>query len=181
MASYLDILTILLVFFISVALKSQAAPPPKPAVVVPPATVENPLAGLEKRLSKTGLDVKLERRGVVISLPQAILFDSGDDHVSRSALPVVKQIADELRAIPNAVTLIGHSDAMPIHTKRFRYNWELSAKRGLSLMEMLTSEFDIEESRLTVSSDGPNRPAASNATAEGRAGNRRVEIVIASE
>lgn len=185
MASYLDILTILLVFFISVAVKSQAAVQAKPAPVVKPAAsprpVENPLAALEKRLARTGLDVRREHRGVVISLPQAILFGSGDDRVSRSALPVVKQIADEIQGIPNAVTLVGHSDAIPIHNRRFRNNWELSAMRGLRLMEMLTAEFGIDESRLTVSSDGPNRPAASNETEEGRAGNRRVEIIIAAD
>ena len=125
--------------------------------------------------------MRLEKRGVVISLPQSILFDSGDDRISNKARPVVETIVSAIQDLPNRILLIGHTDATPIHNRLFRNNWELSMNRGLRLLELLSQEYGIDEARLSVSSDGANRPAASNQTAEGRAGNRRVEIVIVSE
>ena len=183
MVSYLDVLTILLVFFISVAVRTQAAisvPSPAPKAEKP-TPAPTPLADARKRLSQAGLDVRVEKRGVVISLPQAVLFDSGEDRISKSALPVVKTIASAICDLPNRIMFVGYTDAVPIHNRRFRNNWELSAKRGLRLLELMSREYGISEARLSVSSDGANRPAASNETAEGRAGNRRVEIVIVSE
>jgi chemotaxis protein MotB len=174
MASYVDILTILLVFFIAAALKTQ---PVTAAAAVP---VAHPLATMEKRLAAEGLAVRRDQRGIVISVPQAILFESDDVRFSRSAMPLMKQIAKELAAIPNKVTLVGHTDALPVQKGRFRNNWDLSSQRTLRLLELLMSEFGIEETRLSLASDGPNKPATSNATAEGRAANRRVEIVIAT-
>ncbi len=183
--SYVDVLTILLVFFIVAAAKTLPVkadtPPPPP----PPPKVEqappSPLADAQEKLKKLGLETHLEPRGLVISLPQAILFTAGDDKVSSEAIPMVGKIVDVLRTVPNQVSLIGHADATPIHNHRFKNNWELSAARGLRLLELLTTNYDIPESRLSVSSDGANRPLSSNETPEGRASNRRVEIVIQNQ
>jgi len=184
--SYVDVLTILLVFFIMAAAKSlpahaEAAPPPAPPPP-PPVKVEqaprSPLAQAEEKLKAQGLDANLESRGLVISLPQTILFAPGDDAISRDATPMVEQIAEVLNSLPNHVDLIGHADSAPIHNRRFKNNWELSASRGLRLLELLSERYGIPESRLSVSSDGTNRPKESNDTPEGRAINRRVEILI---
>jgi len=193
--SYMDMLTILLIFFIAIAAKLPAHPPadPPPVAATPtPTPVPTPvpapevpdrpvLSNAQQILEKHGLDVRLEKRGLVISLPQTILFASGDDRISASALPIVEQIADVLRDVPNQVSLIGHADSIPIHNRRFKNNWELSAARGLRLLETLNSRFGIPESRLSVSSDGANRPRSSNDTPNGRAENRRVEIVVLDE
>ena len=193
MVSYVDVLTILLIFFISVALKAQkpaAAPVPQVPVAAaarpaaetvsgppPPA----PLPELQKRLVERGLDVTREQRGVVVSLPQSVLFVSGDDRISSEALPIVGTIAGEIRDLPNRVTLVGYTDAIPISNRRFHNNWELAAARSLRLLELLTRDYGIPESRLSVSSEGSNLPRESNHTPGGRASNRRVEIVIAEE
>lgn len=193
--SYMDMLTILLIFFIAIAAKLPAHPPadPPPVAATPtPTPVPTPvpapevpdrpvLSNAQQILEKHGLDVRLEKRGLVISLPQTILFASGDDRISSSALPIVEQIADVLRDVPNQVSLIGHADSIPIHNRRFKNNWELSAARGLRLLETLNTRFGIAESRLSVSSDGANRPRSSNDTPDGRAENRRVEIVVLDE
>ena len=181
----MDVLTILLIFFIAVAARLPARPKPalaesKPAPVEP-KPAPSPLAQLQKSLQQRGIDAKMEPRGLVISLPQQILFASGDDRVSASALPVVDQIVDVIRQAPNRVSLIGHADSRPIHNRRFANNWELSASRGLRLLELLTGRYAIPESRFSVSSDGTNRPRASNETEDGRASNRRVEIVLLAE
>jgi chemotaxis protein MotB len=172
--SYLDVMTILLIFFIAAAAKTVDAPRTPPAPAEKPA----PLSAVEQDLKASGLDVHREARGLVISLSQQVLFAPGDDRVSESALPTVEQIAAVVRPIPNRVMLIGYADSTPIHNRRFRDNWELSAARGLRLLELLSVQYGIDESRLSVSSEGANRPRGSNQTPAGRAQNRRVEIVI---
>jgi len=97
----------------------------------------------DEKLRSQGLDSRLEKRGLVISLPQAILFPSGEDHVLPAAFPIVSQIADVLNSVPNKVALVGHSDSIPIHNKRFQNNWELSAARSVNLLEVLNSRYGI--------------------------------------
>jgi chemotaxis protein MotB len=188
MVSYVDVLTILLIFFLAAAAKLNQPKPDQP-VNLPPPIVEaapppappNPLAQTEQRLKLDGLEPKMEPRGLTISLPQAILFSPGDDKIRRTAFPTIEKIASELREIPNQVNLVGHSDATPIRHSRFRNNWDLAAARSLRLMELLTSRYGVEPSRLSISSYGPSEPKSSNDTADGRASNRRVEILILSQ
>ena len=195
--SYLDVLTILLIFFVAAAAKTlptTAAPDttpklPQPPPIQWPAPLSIPLEPkppsvletAQQMLENSGLEARLEQRGLVISISQAVLFASGEDRVSMSALPTVKQIADVLRTLPNRVILIGHADSIPIHNHRFKNNWELSAARGLRLLETLTDRYGLDEARLSVSSDGAYRPASSNDTPTGRASNRRVEILVVDE
>lgn len=188
MISYVDVLTILLVFFIAAAAAKTSGEIPKPVeqpkieIAKPtPVIPRSPLADAEAQLAAQGIDAHLRSRGLEISLPQAILFPPGDDHISKDAIPVVEQIAGVLSGLPNRVSLTGHADASPIHNQRFKNNWELSMARGLRLLEMLSGRYGISESRMTVSSDGANRPMESNETPEGRARNRRVEILILNE
>jgi chemotaxis protein MotB len=79
------------------------------------------------------------------------------------------------------VTLAGYADAVPIHNRRFRDNWVLSAARGLSLLEILGTRYGIPQERLAVAGYGSNSPRGPNDTADNRALNRRVEIVILNE
>ena len=183
--SYVDVLTILLVFFIAVAAKlpvvaKQPAPQPEPKQVSTPELKPEPhpvLQEAQETLAEAGLNAHLEDRGLVVSLPQTILFAAGDDKISKDAFPVIEQIVDAIGKLPNRVILCGHADSTPVHG-RFRSNWELSAARSLRILELLVERYGIDESRLSVSSDGANRPVASNDTPDGRATNRRVEIVI---
>ena len=126
--SYADFVTILLVLFVAIAAQGlQSAVPakvisipralelvlvPKPQEPAPPKppAILTALAPLEAK----GVKLKVEPRGIVISLSQKILFDSGDDRVSDDARPVVSEIAEVLRTIPNKVTLIGHADSRPM-------------------------------------------------------------------
>ncbi|MGB6943224.1 MAG: flagellar motor protein MotB [Bryobacteraceae bacterium] len=139
------------------------------------------LVRADEKLRSQGLDSRLEARGLVISLPQAILFPSGEDHVVAAALPIVSQIAEVLSSVPNKVALVGHADSIPIHNQRFHSNWELSAARSVSLLEVLSHRYGISESRLSVQSYGSNDPKDSNDTPAGRAENRRVEILLLDE
>ncbi|MDP9113515.1 MAG: flagellar motor protein MotB [Acidobacteriota bacterium] len=187
MVSYLDVLTILLILFVAMAAQTLQNSQKKPVPVVQAAplakapAVEKPTAAMnaiKADLEKSQLDVQVDSRGVVISLPQALLFQSGEDRINAGALPAVKAIGDVLHKIPNNVSLVGHADATPIHNRHFANNWELAAARGLRLLEILSSRYGIEESRLSVASFGSYDPKSSDDTPDGRASNRRVEIVI---
>jgi chemotaxis protein MotB len=179
MISYMDVLTILLIFFVAAAAKSlELSKVEAPSVAtVPP----DPAPALVRTLISEkldGLDWRAEPRGLAISLPQAVLFRPGKAHVNPAALPTVGRIADVLRGIPNQISLAGHADPVPIHNRRFKNNWELAAARSLELLNVLTTRYEIAESRFTISSFGSSDPRSSNDTAEGRANNRRVEILI---
>ncbi len=202
--SYADFVTILLILFVAIAAQSlhsvplarvprlpaiRTAPIESSPVQVTPTTVapqqptesHEALVKADEKLRAQGLDSRLEKRGLVISLPQAILYPPGEDHVVASAFPIVSQIAAVLASVPNKVALVGHADSVPIHNKRFRSNWELSAARSMNLLEVLSSRYGISESRLSVESYGSNAPKDSNETEAGRAENRRVEILLLDE
>ena len=186
MVSYLDVLTILLILFVAMAAQTlqSSQKKPAPAVVTVPVTApvthgpSAALAAIQQDLEKSHLDVQVDSRGVVVSLPQALLFAPGDDRINSDALATVSAVGDVLSKIPNNVSLVGHTDAVPIHNRRFANNWELAAARGLRLLELLSSRYGIAESRLSVESFGSHDPKSSNDTPDGRAINRRVEIVI---
>ena len=185
--SYTDIVTLLLILFVAAAAQSVHARLPVPTVrpaepvAPPPQGSRQTLIQAEQRLEQHGLDLRLEKRGLIISLPQTILFSSGEDRVAPAALPILSQIAEVLSGIPNKVALVGHADSIPIHNSRFQNNWELSAARSLSLLTLLINQYGIPESRLSLQSYGSNSPVGSNDTEAGRAENRRVEILILDE
>jgi chemotaxis protein MotB len=199
--SYTDFVTILLILFVAIAAQGvhsaqTPAPPaiPKPQSPQPaaqlqpieqaqaqPAKQDPVLVQALEKLRAQGLDSHLEKRGLVISLPQAILFPSGEDHVLPAALPMVSQIAEVISSVPNKVALVGHADSVPIHNKRFHSNWELSAARSVNLLQVLNTRYGISESRLSVQSYGSLDPKNSNETEAGRAENRRVEILLLDE
>jgi chemotaxis protein MotB len=186
--SYTDMVTILLIFFVSIAAQGMkariAARAPVPPQVTftprttPRATLRTTLVDAERKLKPQGLDVRLEPRGLVISLLQSVLFASGQDQVSPLAFPALSQIAAVLRESNNRVALVGHADTIPIHNRRFRDNWQLSAARSLNLLALLTTQYGIDESRLSIQSYGSNHPLGPNDTEAGRRANRRVEILI---
>jgi chemotaxis protein MotB len=193
MISYMDVLTILLIFFVAIAAKVRLHPDPKPIAVVAPlaapsappiaaAAASEPLQTLlqlRQKLEPYGLEMRMEPRGLVISLPQAILFSSGDDRISPHGLPIIAHIAEVLREVPNEVTLIGHADAVPIHNRHFLNNWDLATARSLRMLALLSQRYGVPESRFSIASYGTYRPAGPNDTPGGRAHNRRVEVVIA--
>ena len=180
--SYTDIVTVLLILFVAVAAQGLRDHPVQAAAPKPAPPQSHPaLQQAQQRLQQQGLDLHREARGLVISVPQAVLFASGDDRISPEAFPMVAQIAAVLTDIKNKVILVGHADAIPIHNQRFKSNWELSAARSLSLLELLTTRYSIDDSRLSIQSYGSYNPKTSNDTEDGRAENRRVEILILDE
>ncbi len=120
----------------------------------------------------------LDSRGLTISLRQAAFFPSGGDEIADSEYGSLERIAGAIRDLPNAIQLEGHTDSTPIHNKRFRSNWELSAARGIAMLRLFEDRFGIPADRFAVAGYGETKPVDSNDSAEGRGHNRRVDIVI---
>jgi chemotaxis protein MotB len=152
---------------------------------VPPAdlaaAMESLQAALKPEIDKGQLQVTLQKRGLVVSLREAAFFASGDDAVYQGTYPSIAKIAQVISALPSPVRLEGHTDSVPIHNSRFRNNWELSAARSIAMLELLVSRFSIPPDRLAVAGYADTVPVEPNDTEEGRAHNRRVDIVILNE
>lgn len=116
-------------------------------------------------------------KGIVISLAEAGFFDSGDAKVRDDALPLIDSIADSLQNSRALIRVEGHTDSTPISTPRYPSNWELSSARASAVLAKMISR-GVQPSRLSVAGYGDINPVADNNTTEGRALNRRVDIVI---
>ncbi len=136
---------------------------------------------LKKEIESGRLEVRMEKRGLVISLREATFFPSGGAEVDPATLPVLEAIAKEIKKHPNPVRLEGHTDSVPIHTARFRSNWDLSAARGIAILALFSEKFGVEVERMAIAGFAETAPVASNETVEGRARNRRVDIVVLNE
>ena len=161
--------------------KNQPAPLPAPddKELLPKLTYLT--EELKDEIKAGKLEIKQEQRGLVISLKQAAFFPSGDDTVAPATYEALDKIAKLLRDKPSPIRLEGHTDSRPIHTDRFHNNWELSSARGIAMLEVLSGHFGIPQERLAVVGYADTIPIASNDTDEGRASNRRVDIVILSQ
>jgi chemotaxis protein MotB len=128
------------------------------------------------RIAKDSVTTYNGRDGLVISLHEGGFFESGSAEVTPASIPLLSALVDTLPLRP--VRVEGHTDDIPIHTAQFATNWELSTARASAIARFL-----IEHSRLNpvdVSAAGyaEFHPVATNATAEGRAQNRRVDIIL---
>jgi chemotaxis protein MotB len=135
---------------------------------------------LDSDLKSGKLQLRLDARGLIISMREKAFFASGDDAIAPGSLPILTKIAAVGQSLPNSVRLEGHTDARPIHTSRFRSNWELSTARSIAMLELLRDRFQIPPSRMAVAGYAENSPADTNDTEEGRAHNRRVDLVLLS-
>jgi chemotaxis protein MotB len=150
-----------------------------------PAGQREELAGVANEVEQSMSDlidrelVTVRRHGkwVEVEIKTDILFPSGVATLSPAAEQVLQQLAETLKPFPNAIRVEGHTDNRPISTSAFPSNWELSAARAASVVHLFTRA-GMDPARLAVIGLGENRPAQSNATAEGRNANRRVLLVI---
>ncbi len=136
---------------------------------------------LHKEIQNGDVSLRMEPRGLAISFRQAAVFDSGDDMVKSSAYAPIQKVAHAVSLVPNLVRLEGNTDNIPIHNERFRSNWELSSARSIAILNLLVDRFGVSKSRLGVAGYADVAPIATNETEEGRAKNRRVDVVILSE
>lgn len=135
----------------------------------------------QDEIAKGKIEVFLEPRGLVISLKQAAFFPSGQAALNPDTYPIVDKLASLVLSLPNHVNLEGHTDAVPIRNSRFASNWELSAARSIAMLDLLTVRNKIPRNRLSVAGYADTVPVASNDDPQGRAHNRRVDVIILNE
>jgi chemotaxis protein MotB len=136
---------------------------------------------LSEEIKEGKVEVRLDARGLVVSLRQAAFFPSGGDEIAPSGLQSIEKIARTIRDLPNPVRLEGHTDSIPIHTQRFPSNWELSTARSIAMLLVFTGRYGIPDDRFAVAGYAETQPIDSNDSAEGRTHNRRVDIVILNQ
>jgi chemotaxis protein MotB len=136
---------------------------------------------LQREIAEGKLELSLEPRGLVVSLRQAAFFPSGTDVIDPATYPILDKIAELVNSRTNRVRMEGHTDSVPIHTARYPSNWELSSARAIAMLRLLTDRFKVDHMRMSVTGYADTIPVAPNDTPEGRARNRRVDIVLLSE
>lgn len=144
-------------------------------------TIEGIKAKLDKFAADNGIQSKLvssmEERGLVVSIQETLLFESGSADIDRRAHQILRNISTVLASAPNQIRVEGHTDNLPINTAQFPSNWELSVIRATHVLHILQGE-GVAPSRLSAAGYGEYRPIASNDTAEGQNRNRRIDLII---
>lgn len=135
---------------------------------------------LMQEIRNHSVAVRQGPEGLVISLREMGFYNSGSAELRTDAKPALGRIVDLLRDQPCRIRVEGHTDNVPIHTKEFDSNWELSTARATSMIRQLVTTYEIRPDRLSAAGYGEFHPIASNATEEGRRLNRRIDIVILS-
>jgi chemotaxis protein MotB len=134
-----------------------------------------------KNYPNSGLSMTIDSRGLVISLSSTKFFASGEDEITPTQLPVLDALIKTIAELPNSFQIEGFTDSMPIVTARFRDNWDLSAARASTVLRYTLSHSTISPDHLAIAGYGPYHPVGDNATEEGRALNRRVEVIVKPE
>lgn len=187
---------LLLVPHVAPAQPAPAAPEPQVADVPEPAPVEPEVASApapapapaqpsvddllnELPLDKLGNDIEVvtSESSVSFRINSEILFPSGQSDLNLGGLSVLRHLVPILDSVPHKIIVAGHTDTQDIRSSRFPSNWELSGARAGNVVRYLQSN-GIDAARLVAVGYADTRPLADNSTAEGRARNRRVELIL---
>jgi chemotaxis protein MotB len=200
--TYLDVITLLLVMMVVMlafskpmgeAGKQAENTQPKVEIRLPVPLPENevvdgvhplrqgqadPLEGLPLEQLGPGIEVVSSQGGISFRISSEILFPPGDAQLAPQAGEVIDRLLPVFnKALTYSIVVEGHTDNVPISTPRFPSNWELAAGRAGAVVRHLQTR-GINPTRLSASGYAETRPVASNASPEGRATNRRVELVM---
>ena len=115
---------------------------------------------------------------IILRLADNLVFSSASADIRPEARPILAVVAKALQHNGNEVSIEGHTDNIPLAIDRYPSNWELSSARATAVLRALTEEYGVDAKRVFAAGYGEHRPIASNLTPEGRAVNRRADIVI---
>jgi chemotaxis protein MotB len=136
-------------------------------------------AELEQEINLQRAEISRDGRGLVVSLPERATFRTGSADVTPEARQLIVRVAAALEPLPNPIRIEGHTDDVPIRTSRYASNWELSTARAAAVVTLLISGEHVQPERLSAAGYGEFHPRAANDSAENRARNRRIDLVIA--
>jgi chemotaxis protein MotB len=146
------------------------------------ATLQTELSeALRNEIALREVAMHRESEGLVISLRDFGFFDSGSATIKPESLSALDRIASLLTIRTYKLRIEGHTDNIPIHTAQMASNWELSTARASAIVRVLIVDHHFPPDRLSAAGYAQYHPIASNLTAQGRAQNRRVDIVVLTE
>ncbi|HEU5141304.1 MAG TPA: flagellar motor protein MotB [Bacillales bacterium] len=182
----------------------ESAPTDQIGIDVPdiqlPASVKQPLpeskpkddeqldklyAKLKHYIEENGLSAKMSLVdlpvGVKLTFQDSILFEPGEAQLKQEALQVLGDVSGLLKTVDNEISIIGHTDDVPVDRAEFRSNWELSTARAQSVRRYLQTKSNVKPARMRVVGYGEYKPKVPNDSKAHRAENRRVNIVVLRE
>ncbi|MEL7399689.1 MAG: MotB family protein, partial [Pseudomonadota bacterium] len=135
-------------------------------------------AKLEDEIAEGQVEIETSGKKIIIRIQQRGAFRSGSDYIEDKFLPVIDKIREVLVTVPGKISVEGHTDDIPIQGGRFRSNWGLSTARAAAFAEELFIAPEMDEDRFQIVGHADKMPLVENDSDEGRARNRRVEIII---
>ncbi|MGH1344439.1 MAG: OmpA/MotB family protein [Nannocystales bacterium] len=169
---------------VPIAFSGPPMPQPAPRIVATPAELllDEVVRGLVRDPALEGrIRVNPDSQGVRLSLGSSVLFEPGKDQVLESAKEAVAKLGAALGRLEGRVTIEGHTDNTPVRSRAFHSNWELSTARATEVLEQLVELHGVDPVRLSAAGYGQYRPVATNRTTQGRALNRRIDVVVSSK
>ena len=133
---------------------------------------------LLEEIQQGRIELSLQARGLIMSLPESAFFAPGEASLHPESLKIMTKVAEALTRIPGQIRLEGHTDNKPIRTEMYPSNWQLSAARAITVLRLLSGRYQIDPDRLGAAGYGEFRPLVPNDTAGNRSKNRRVDLVI---
>lgn len=128
------------------------------------------------------ITTSIDNRGLVISLNNAVLFDSGSAQIKGENVDTLIKIAEIVNRLDNYIRIEGHTDNVPMNnTSVYPSNWELSTARASSVVRLFIDECKVSPEKVVAVGYGEYKPIANNTTAKGREKNRRIDIIVLSE
>lgn len=155
-------------------------PPPAPPISTKEIQIEKVVAFLEPEIKEGLVNVFGKGNTLVIRIAGSGMFGSGSDSLVDSFRTPIARVAEALNGEPGKIIIVGHSDNVPIRSSRFPSNMHLSLARAKSVMNSMAEAID-DDSRLSAEGRADAEPIADNSTREGRATNRRIEVVLIQE
>lgn len=135
---------------------------------------------LRKEIKQGLLEVVTEKDKVIVRMRERGFFQTGRANIGVNTEKVLKKVANALAQISGDLVISGHTDNVPISNDEFKSNWELSSARAANVVHYMSSKGGIEPERMEIRAHADVKPLKMNDTAENRASNRRVEIVVDS-
>ncbi|PIE41998.1 MAG: type VI secretion system protein TssL [Gammaproteobacteria bacterium] len=133
---------------------------------------------LKTEIENGKIEVETQGRKIIIRVKEQGSFASGSATLRPGFMPIMDKIRDALKDMPGTFAVTGHTDDVPISTRRFRSNWELSSSRSVSVAHELMKTGEMDPTLFSIVGLGETQPLVPNDTVENRARNRRVEIVV---
>jgi len=137
---------------------------------------------LEQEIKEKGYEdkvkVDLDGEGLTISIQDTVIFNSGDADILSNFNPVLIHISDMIKDLDNEIRISGHTDNVPINNKKFRSNWDLSYMRASNVMSFMVNAGHVTPNKFSIQAYGEYKPKYDNSTEDGKAKNRRVDILI---